>query len=290
MGTDPYPFGVTVAFDRVWVTSHDGNAVDVVDPVTDQVTRTIGLEVQPGSVVSGGGSIWVQSRTDDSLYRIDPDTYEATTIALPGIADSACTIAFAHGLVWAATANESGNGTIFEVDPATGDVATRVHLKGFPCGWASLGNAEWTIVDDGLVRLIPGREQAEIVPVDGVRGEAWLTGAVDGLLYVNGSDGMLGSEVFRVDPSGAVTGKLVTHSDLLQSLVANEEGIWFSSNGTDDILVMDPGTMKFGMEGTLATGEVVPDPTMELTDLWLPDADNTAVVHVDPEAFLRPVG
>ena len=287
--TDPYPFGVTVAFDRVWVTSHDGDSVNVIDPVTNQVTRTIGLAVQPGSVVSGGDSIWVQSRTDDSIFRIDPDSYDVTTLDLPGVGGLTCTIGFGQGRVWAATVGESENdGTIFEIDPATGKVATKMHVEGFPCGWTSLGKAEWTTVDQGLVKLVPGRGTAKIVPFEESRPSTRLVGALDGQLYLLASDGMLGSEVFRVDSSGATTGKMVTHSDSLLSLISNDDGLWFWSNGTDEILVMDPQTLKFSDQGTLRTGEVVVDPDMSLAELWLPDSDNSAVVKLDPGTFLQP--
>jgi YVTN family beta-propeller protein len=287
--TDPYPFGVTVAFDRVWVTSHDGDSVNVIDPVTNQVTRTVGLAVQPGSVVSGAGSIWVQSRTDDSLFRIDPETYDVTTIDLPGVGSLTCSIAFAHGLVWAATVgNAESSGTVFQVDPATGTVATRTHVDGFPCGWVSMGKAEWTAVEDGLVHLVPGNHAAKIVPFEESRPSTWLVGALGGQLYVLTSDGMLGSQVLRVDESGKVTGRMVTHSDLLFALVSNDEGLWFWSDGTDEILVVDPRSLKFSDQGTLRTGEVVVDPGMPLTALWLPDSDNSAVVKIDPGTFLQP--
>ena len=289
VGTDPYPFGVTYAFDRVWVTSHDGNSVNAIDPVAEQVVRTVGLSVQPGSVVSGGGFIWVQSRTDATIARIDPATYEMTTVTLNETDDLTCSIAFAHGLVWAATVGESeDDGTIYQIDPATSSVVATVPVKGFPCGWAPMGDGVWTAFEDGVIEVVPGRDKARIVPVEGFRGLTWLAAADAGRLYVTSTDGMIGTNVYRLTTSGKVTGTLHRASDTLLVVEIADPGIWFTSYGTDDVLVMDPVTMELAAQGTLDTGEVVPDPTMGLDQLWLPDASRTAVVHIDAAEFLKP--
>ncbi|HXJ63062.1 MAG TPA: hypothetical protein VNN79_04850 [Actinomycetota bacterium] len=289
VGTDPYPFGVTVAFGRVWVSAHDAYSVDVIDPVTRQTVRTVGLKFQPGSVVSGGGSIWVQSRTDVSLVRIDPDTYATTTVRLGRSGDMACTIAFGHGLVWAAAGNAAGTGgTVFEIRPSDGTVAARVHVDGFPCSWASLGDHEWTAIDGGLVELTPGKATARVIPVGRLGGSMpWLAGAVDGRLIVTTPDDRFGTVVLRLRPSGTAESVLHRPNDQLLVLDVSHAGVWFASNGTDQVLVMDPDTMRIRGRGTLATGEVTPDPTMDPNELWLPDSADTAVVHVDPGSFLR---
>jgi streptogramin lyase len=288
VGTDPYPFGVTYAFDRVWVTSHDGNSVNAIDPDAGQVVRTVGLSVQPGAVVAGGDSIWVQSRTDATIARIDPATYEMTTITLNETDDLTCDIAFAHGLIWAASVGErEGDATIFEIDPATSSVVAEVPVKGFPCGWVSRGEAEWTATDEGLLELQPRHDTARFVPVKELRWGGWLATA-DGKFFAVSTDGTLGSIVYRLTPAGKVTGQLHRATDALGIVHVEDPGIWLTSFGTDDVLVMDPETMKMTAKGTLDTGEVVPDTTMGLDQLWLPDASRTAVVHIDPADFLQP--
>jgi hypothetical protein len=142
-----------------------------------------------------------------------------------------------------------------------------------------------------LVRLVPGEAAAHLVRVPELQGaDPLLVGAVGGQLYLDGSDGSLGSRLYRARASGAITGSLHRPTDQLLPLVVDDSGLWFSSNGTDMVLVADPRSMRITGTGILTTGEVVPDPTMSLDELWLPDADATAVVKIDPAEFLRRVG
>ncbi len=293
--TDPYPFGVTVAFGKVWVTSHDGQSLQAIDPVTDQIVRTVGLTVQPGSVVSGAGWIWVQSRTDNTLIRVDPTTFATKVIRLGGSGSPTCSIAFGHGFVWVATAPSSDLGTrgvISRVQPSTGLVAARIPVRGFPCGFASVGAEEWTATPHGVVGMSVGSDAVHEVPVPQFQnGLAWLGGAVGGHLFVAvGASGGFSTVVYRIDPSkGTVTGILHRPSDNLIPLEVATTGIWFNSDGSDQILVVDPATMRVTAMGSLDTGEVITDPTMKPTELWLPDQPGN-VVNIDPAAFLHRKG
>jgi len=294
VATDPYPFGTTVAFGKVWVTTHDGQSLQVIDPVTDQVVRTVGLAVQPGSVVSGGGSIWVQSRTDNTLIRVNPATFATTVVRLGGSGSPTCSIAFGNGFVWVASAPNSGlenRGTVLRVQPSTGLVAARIPVRGFPCGFASLGGEEWTATPGGLVGISVRSDAVREVQVPQFRkAMAWLDGAVGGHLFVHVQPNALSSVFYRIDPStGTVTGVLQRPSDSLILLEVGATEIWFNSNGTDEVLVVDPATMRVAATGTLNTGEVVPDPTMKPTELWLPTGEGT-VVNIDPSTFLHRKG
>jgi hypothetical protein len=63
---------------------------------------------------------------------------------------------------------------------------------------------------------------------------------------------------------------MADHSAALLSPGRGRRRPWFSSNGTDEVLVMDPQTQKIrGDQGTLGPARSSADPTMALADLWL---------------------
>ena len=65
------PVAVAVGPERVWVAARDGDEVDAIDQVTNQVAFEIPVP-GPASVAIGFGSVWAVSKATDTLYRLDP--------------------------------------------------------------------------------------------------------------------------------------------------------------------------------------------------------------------------
>lgn len=115
----PDPIGITVAYDRVWVSEpRSGPGVVVrIDPQTDHVIGPpIGVGVGAGTIVPGAGALWVTDTGEVS--RINPATGVVTRTLL-NISDVS---AVGTGSLWVI----SDQGGVERVDPATGHVTATI--------------------------------------------------------------------------------------------------------------------------------------------------------------------
>src|SRR5262249_37840256 len=143
----------------------------VVDPATNQVVGDVNLDSLPGAVAVGGGSVWVTSTEDRTLFRIDPKLKAIVkTIALPG---APARVAFCDGAVWltylvhAGQISDpfAGDGAVLRVDPQHGYLQSSVNTKeGFSNGYddAIAANARdvWVVDPPGDVTHIDAASSA----------------------------------------------------------------------------------------------------------------------------------
>jgi hypothetical protein len=179
-----------------------------IDPGTNEVVAEILLpERTAGEVAVGFGSVWVslyQQGEGGSLGRIDPQTNELVA-ETPGVGHQ---VAVGEESVWAIDMSDGvAEGTLAQVDPATGEITSRVPLPivhppvydlvaGEGAVWA------WTLDDwkdldsaaatPNLFRIDAGTHEVMAIDVDasGYRqiiaggGYVWVTGAPnDGPTY-----------------------------------------------------------------------------------------------------------
>jgi DNA-binding SARP family transcriptional activator len=98
----------------------------VVDPATNKLVGDIQLHSLPSSVALGGGSVWLASTEDRTVFRIDPKRKAIVkAIALPG---APARVAYGDGAVWltylvrASDAQDpfAGDGAVLRIDPRHG--------------------------------------------------------------------------------------------------------------------------------------------------------------------------
>src|SRR5262249_60517261 len=110
------------------------------------------------AMAAGYGAIWVASRGDKSIVRIDPKTNAASASVPVAIADSEASIAAGEGGVWVVTDRK---GVLSRIDPETNTVVAQVTVKphstaavaGFGAVWVS-NTGEPKSKDDGSVQRI----------------------------------------------------------------------------------------------------------------------------------------
>ena len=68
------PVGVTVAGGNVWVATRGQGTVTRVDPKTMQVLDTVDVGENPTFLAATAGSVWVANQTDGTVTRIDAGT------------------------------------------------------------------------------------------------------------------------------------------------------------------------------------------------------------------------
>jgi glutamine cyclotransferase len=96
--TAPFPIGVTVGANSVWVLNGNTGTVTRVDPTLDAVAATVDrVSMDPIRVRATGRAVWV-SDGDDALIRIDPTTGRVVeVIPLSGLPTG---LAVGGGAVW----------------------------------------------------------------------------------------------------------------------------------------------------------------------------------------------
>lgn len=143
---------VAAGGDRVWVgvRGRPGHVVEV-DPQSRRVVRRIPVLAGVQNLDAGFGAVWVTTRTQDTLVRID--AADGTQRPVP-VGRAPRVVAAGAGAVWVA---ESGDGSVARVDPRTLAVR-RIPVGGRPYGVA-VGRDAVLVTDparDRVVRLDPG--------------------------------------------------------------------------------------------------------------------------------------
>jgi YVTN family beta-propeller protein len=130
-----------VAFRTVWIATDD--AVERINPATDELLRPIGLEqlsgiAIPPYIAAGEGAVWVV--LDKVLSQIDPATNEIVheTTPVPGSTG----IAVGEGAVWVI---DKLTGSLTEIDPRTGAARASADLPGNLDDVVAGGGSVWVL-------------------------------------------------------------------------------------------------------------------------------------------------
>jgi streptogramin lyase len=119
------PNAIAISGNSIWVTQRAERAVGRIDPATNQLVQSIGIEVEPYDIAVDGDTLWVTAFEEDSLVRVDAAAGEVVAV-IPDILKPTG-VTTAEGFVWVV---EHRNGNLVQVDPATNAVVTKVRLGG----------------------------------------------------------------------------------------------------------------------------------------------------------------
>jgi YVTN family beta-propeller protein len=130
-----------VAFRIVWIATDD--AVERINPATDELLRSVGLEqlsgiAVPPYIAAGEGAVWVV--LDKVLSQIDPATNEIVheTTPVPGSTG----IAVGEGAVWVI---DKLTGSLTAIDPVTGAAGASADLPGNLDDVVAGGGSVWVL-------------------------------------------------------------------------------------------------------------------------------------------------
>jgi YVTN family beta-propeller protein len=120
------PNGMVGAFGSIWVSSRHQDAVYRIDPTTDAVTARISVGAEPSYFAADADAVWVVESGTDAIARIDPVSGAVHEVTLGSAAYDGPMIAIAAGAVWAATEDPA----VVKVDPTKLEVVGRIALPG----------------------------------------------------------------------------------------------------------------------------------------------------------------
>jgi YVTN family beta-propeller protein len=133
----------------VWAVFGDATLARI-DPKSSRVERT-DAGLRPTAVVEGGGSLWVVSSANSTVYRFSPATFLAGPLGRATVGRRSAGIAYGHDAVWVTS---SGDDIVTRIDPST-YAGTQIEVGKEPEGIAVGAGAVWVAnAGDGTVSRI----------------------------------------------------------------------------------------------------------------------------------------
>jgi DNA-binding SARP family transcriptional activator len=221
----------------------------IVDPGTNRIVGDVQLHSIPNSVAVGGGSVWVTSTQDRTLFRVDAKQRTIVkTVALPG---APANVAFGAGAVWlpylvrasGAADPFAGDGAVLRVDPRYGysqkTIATGEGFSNtFDDAIAATSKNVWVVDPPGVVTRIDAATSsvagqwhfASATAVAAGDGAAWvLTG--DGVERIPATHG---SQPVTISLGTSVSGP----SPAAQAIAVGPGAVW-TANALPDASCAD---------------------------------------------------
>jgi YVTN family beta-propeller protein len=188
---------LAVGFRTVWLAA--GNAVQRMNPATDQPLRAVRVEeatgiVGPSEIAVGRDAMWVT--TEEGLYRLDPFT--ARVIGTTEITGSTG-VAVADGTVWVV---DDFAGTLTAFDESDGTVRDSIELPGSLDGVVAGGGSVWVLDHEAGVVSVVDPDTLSVIGTVRVGGdERDIVFGADAVWLADGADRSL----TRIDPVGRQT-------------------------------------------------------------------------------------
>ena len=254
------PGSVTSGGGSVWVADPVAERVYQVDPESGSVIDRIPVGAEPGNIASGDGAVWVVSTVGSTVTRIDPST---DTAAPPIDLPGANPDAIAYGAsrLWVA---DSVDRELFEIDPATDALKRTWQLDLEPSAIATGDGAVWVAGygDATVVKLDPasGKVIGHVHIGDGPVALAFGSGS---LWVANSRD----STVSRVDPTTLAVKAVIAVGSGPAALVAGRGAVWVANQYSGTVSRIDP--VRDQVLSTVAVGGAPTSLTFNGGRLWV---------------------
>ena len=176
--------GVAVGFHRVWITSPSSASVVALDPRSGRVVKSIGVGGDPDAVAVGAGAVWVASRADDTVWKLDRKGSVQDVIP---VGRGPIGIAAGAESVWVANGSA---GTLVSIDPKTDTPSKPVRLGNPPRGLAMEPQGIYVAVRSTGLEHHGGTLRAlTLIPVASI--DPALAGYAPGSLLTMTNDGLV---------------------------------------------------------------------------------------------------
>jgi hypothetical protein len=181
---DDPPSEIVALDGGVWVAGNE--TLKLVDSQAGGYERSILLGRPAAGLAAGHGALWTASPSEGLVLRVDPEPGEVTTFDVGDGREELQVVAVEADGVWVAD-----DDSVFELDPATGDVLQDVEVPGRINDAALDAGTLWIYMEDGVLALdadsgevvarldLPDRNLGKVVAADG---QVWVTDYVNRLV------------------------------------------------------------------------------------------------------------
>lgn len=123
-------YNMVIVDGKAWLSDLEVESIGVYDLSTGERVKTIWVRGGPVQIDDGFGAVW--GRSDDTIVRIDTETFEETRYSVPG---RAIYVTVSETGVWSA----SPEGGIFKLSPETGEALLTIDSEPEPVRSAAAG-------------------------------------------------------------------------------------------------------------------------------------------------------
>lgn len=192
--TDPGSDWVTVDVGSVWLSSKSKNTLTRIDPKTNTVVANIPLDQPCSGLATGFGSVWVPLCGEQVLARVDEATNKVIAKIPTTIADSEGLITTSTDTVWMVTGSKD---TLVRINPKSGKVVNSIKVAPGSVAVRYGIGALWVTSPEGnLVTRVDPVSKTVVATIPVGKGPRFLTVADREVWVVNQGDGT----VSRINP------------------------------------------------------------------------------------------
>lgn len=275
----PDPTSVAFGAGSLWVVSRSEERVYRVDPRDHRVVQIIPVGGSPSAVTVTGRDVWVANEDDGSVSRINADANAVVDTIAVGSQPSA--IASGPSGVW--VTNRADN-TVQRIDPASGQASAAIDVGGGPSALAVAPGAVYVAneQDRSVVRIDPATGQQAGAPIIVGAAPRALAVAGDALWVANSDD----QSVVRVDRRTSREVARIAVGDGPGALAVVGDRVWVASEYDGTMSVIDPA--RDVVEHRYALGAAPRAMALVDSTVWVAAAALADPSHVG--GTLRPVG
>ncbi len=273
------------------------NAVAIIDPATDAVAGSIGLDDGPGPIATGARGLTVLNLNSQSLAHIDPASRRI--VATAGVGGSPGSLAVTADDLWVTKhCGEGTPGSVFRyVMGSDGAInitdADEISLAGIAgasgpipqqtgpgCGMAANATSVWVATS-----IPPGLARIDVDPsgVARVARAARLRFVPDAVALGAGSVWIPDRKrngVVRIDPETLARVRLVEAGDDPVAVASGLGAVWVANNGDGSVSRVDPRTDR--VTKAISVGESPTALAVGLDSVWVANSGDGSVSRIDP--------
>jgi hypothetical protein len=259
-----------------------------VDPSKATVAGTVRVGADPSAVAVGGGSVWVTTLADSTLWRVDPTALSLKKIAANGT--PAGGVAVSGGQVFVGNASVSG-GNVTRLDAASGvqvDVLSNSGVStmvGAPNGvWAAvppyvlhIGNGgAGTVTTPVLARILLPDPQ----PPDAAHFRVTDSGVAVGAAAVWVLGDAFDPRLWRIDPERGRIAATISLPFTPAGIAAGAGAVWVTGQLNDRIARIDPASNR--IVASIAVGREPIAVAVGAGGVWVANTIDRTLMRIDP--------
>jgi YVTN family beta-propeller protein len=265
-----------LAFDgqRVWVADQADNRVRALDPATGKIVAEAKTGNRPSALLFDGERLWIANYSDNTVQALDPETQTSHTPITVGAGPLA--LVYAARRVWVANRNAN---SVSVIDPELNQIALpEVKVNSVPTGLAYDGNLLWvTSQFNGTLQTInPSNGTLTSFDVKvGLRPSAVIS---DGVQLWVANEGE--NTVVAVNPTTGVLSAPIKVGTLPRALGFTDKSVWVANYSDNTAQAIDPKSGK--VAASISVGKTPRGMAFDGQRLWVANSGSGTIQAIDP--------